>query len=74
MYNLKDILIIKNNQKFVVTNKTFYDNQYYYLIMDFNNSNDWLIVKEDNGTLIEELDMDIALQVMESFHKELNNN
>ena len=59
MYDVKDLLVMFNNQKFVVTNKTFYNNNYYYLVINFNDNDDWLIVKEDYGKLIEELDIDI---------------
>lgn len=68
MYNVKDFLIMDNKQKYVVTHKTIYNNQYYYLIINFSNSDEWLVVKEDSGKLIEELNMKTAVSVMSNFN------
>ena len=67
MYEINDILTLSDNNKYVVTNKLFYNNSYYYMLLDYEDDNIWFIVYEDEDTLNIEENGDILYNVIMNF-------
>ena len=67
MYDIYDILTLSDNNKYIITNKTIYNNKYYYMILDYENDGIWFIVYEDKETLCIEKDEKNLYNVINKF-------
>ena len=50
---IKDTLILDDNNEYVVTSKIIYENITYYFLIDKNDPDDIIICKENNTELIQ---------------------
>ncbi len=72
MYEIKDILNMTNHDKYIVTNKTILNDKIYYMLINYDNLLDWVIVYEKDNELIEELDDKTITKICELFQKKGN--
>ena len=68
MYNIKDILTLSDNNKYIVINKLIYNNTTYYMLLDYYDDNIWFIMYEDGKFLKLEEDEETLYYVFKNFN------
>ena len=71
--DIKDIITLDDNKKYVVTSKTSYENKDYYLLLDKDEKSEYLICYLENNELIETEDKDLNTKLLELFLKAIEN-
>lgn len=52
MLNIKDVLTLDDNNKYIVMSSATYENKNYYYLLDVNNNKNAMICYEENDELI----------------------
>ncbi len=71
--NKQDILTLDDKNEYVVVSKVFYQNYFYYYIVDINNPTNLKFVKEDNDELLELKDKELVTNLVPLFLANTNN-
>lgn len=75
--NIKDTLILDDNNEYVVISKINYENKNYYYLLDRNNLKNVKFCYEDNNELVEIIDKNLITKLLPLFvkasQKEINN-
>lgn len=71
MYNIKDILTLSDNNKYIVINKLNYNNTTYYMLLDYYDDNIWFIMYEDGKFLKIEEDEETLYYVLKNFNVDI---
>ena len=67
MYEINDILTLSDNNKYIIVNKLFYKNKFYYMLLDYDDDNIWFIVYEEGKTLDLEENEEVIYDVITKF-------
>ncbi len=74
--NIKDTLLLNDNNEYVVISKINYDNKNYYYLLDKNNNSNVKFCYEDNEELVEMNDKELTTKLLplfvEAAQKEIN--
>ena len=68
--DIKDLLVLDDNNEYVVVSKTIYNNKTYYYLMDINNNENIKFLLE-NGDLEEIEDKILITKLLPRFLKEI---
>ena len=72
--NIKDVLTLSDNNKYVVVGKASYESNDYYYIVDIKNPQNIKFCSQDNDDLVEINDYELINKLIPLFHKKLNIN
>ena len=74
--NIKDTLLLNDNNEYVVISKINYDNKNYYYLINKNNNSNVKFCYEDNEELVEMNDKELTTKLLplfvEAAQKEIN--
>ena len=74
--NIKDTLLLNDNNEYVVISKINYDNKNYYYLLDKNDNSNAKFCYEDNEELVEMNDKELTTKLLplfvEAAQKEIN--
>ena len=65
--NIKDTLVLDDNNEYVVISKINYDSKNYYYLLDKNNKENFKFCYEDNEELVEIEDKDLNTKLLPLF-------
>lgn len=65
--NIKDTLILDDNNEYVVISKVKYDGKNYYYLLDINNKENFKFCYEDNEELVEIEDKELNTKLLSLF-------
>ena len=65
--NIKDTLILDDNNEYVVISKVNYDGKNYYYLLDINNKENFKFCYEDNEELVEIEDKELNTKLLPLF-------
>ena len=65
--NIKDVLTLSDNNKYVVVSKVLYDNKNYYYLIDLNNDANVVFCYEDGEELVELNDKELTQKLLPLF-------
>lgn len=65
--NIKDTLILDDNNEYVVISKVNYDGKNYYYLLDINNKENFKFCYEDNEELVEIEDKELNTKLLSLF-------
>ena len=69
MINIKDSLVLDDNNEYVVVSKVTYENKNYYYLLDKNNHTNVLFCYEDNEELVEVTDKNLKTKLLPLFYE-----
>lgn len=69
--NIKDIVTLSDDIKYMVISKSTYENKIYYLFMDINNSMNVKVLEEKDNKLIEINDKGLIKKILPSLYNEV---
>ena len=74
--NIKDILVLDDDNEYVVVSKVNYENKTYYYLLDQETNEKPIFCYEDNGELVEINDKELTTKLLPLFYeatkKEIN--
>lgn len=68
--NIRDTLLLDDNNEYIVVSKANYDNRNYYCLQNEKNVSDRKICYEDNGELVEVNNKDLITKLLPLFFNE----
>lgn len=71
--DIKDVITLEDNIKYVVSSKINHENVTYYFLIDMNNYSNIKICYEDIGELVEIEDGVLIQEILPMFYKESKN-
>lgn len=69
--NIKDVITLDDNQKYVVVSKVFYENKNYYYIIDKDNFKNIKFVYEDKDELVEFNNKELITKLLPLFYEQV---
>ena len=69
MINIKDSLVLDDNNEYVVVSKVTYENKNYYYLLDKNNHTNVIFCYEDNEELVEVTDKNLTTKLLPLFYE-----
>ena len=65
--NIKDVVVLDDNNEYIVISKINYENKNYYYLVDKNNSENLMFCYEDNEDLVELNDNNLITKLLPLF-------
>lgn len=69
--DIKDVITLDDNIKYVVVSKVFYENRTYYYIIDKDNMKNIKFVYEDNNELVEFDNKELLTKLLPLFYEKV---
>ncbi len=69
--DIKDLITLDDNIKYVVVSKVFYENRNYYYIIDKENMKNIKFVYEDNNELVEFDNKELLTKLLPLFYEKV---
>ncbi len=71
--DIKDLITLNDNNKYVVVSKALYDSKDYFFLLDINNDTNIKFCYLDNNELIESEDKNINTNLLKLFYETAKN-
>lgn len=71
--NIKDILTLSDDNKYVIVSKVYYDGKDYLYLVDINNNNNLKFCYLDNDELVEINDKELNAKLLPLFFDKVKN-
>ena len=71
--DIKDLITLNDNNKYVVVSKALYDSKNYFFLLDINNDTNIKFCYLDNNELIESEDKNINTNLLKLFYETAKN-
>ena len=66
---IKDVVILEDNNKYVVASKINYEGKEYYYLVDINNPSNLMFCYSENDTMVELDDKELTTKLLPLFYE-----
>ena len=70
---IKDVLTLEDNNKYVVASKINYEGKEYYYLVDINNPSNLMFCYNENDTMVEFDDKELTTKLLPLFYETCKN-
>lgn len=70
---IKDVLTLEDNNKYVVASKINYEGKEYYYLVDINNPSNLMFCYNENDTMVELDDKELTTKLLPLFYEACKN-